>query len=559
MNEHNGHPSPAHTSFDEFWQYYLREHSSGLNRALHLTGTAAALVLAGTALVRRKPRLLLLAPLVGYAPAWFGHFVVERNRPASFHSPLWSLRADLRMLRLAVTGRLNDALPRDDAAPGQAASPEGAASAARPIPRDPLPDSTLALLMDPYRLVMRQCRKLGADLFETRLLLQRTICMTGPEASRLFHDTSRFMRKGAAPLRLQATLFGRGGVQMLDDAAHRHRKRMFLSMMTPESIQRLVDIAADVWRAQARRAAPEDVALYEQAQEILTRAVCTWAGVPLGEDEVQKRTRTLTALFDGAGALGPRHWASLLSRQEANAWIAGVVARIRDGSLGVPEGSPVHLVATYRDVDGNLLSPKIAAVEILNVLRPTVAVSVYLTFVAHALHHHPASRQRIAAGDDVYLDRFVQEVRRFYPFFPSIVARTRHAFEWQGYRFPAGARVMLDLYGTNHDPRAWSDPDRFDPDRFLREQVDAFNLVPQGGGDHHVTHRCPGEWIAIELMKATARLLTGELRYEVPPQDLEIDYTRLPALPRSHFVMRNVGLRAEATGRVATAEAGLSG
>lgn len=71
--------------------------------------------LAGTALIRRKPRLLLLAPLAGYAPAWLGRFFVERNRPATFHSPLRSLRADLRMLRRALTGRLGDELQRLDA------------------------------------------------------------------------------------------------------------------------------------------------------------------------------------------------------------------------------------------------------------------------------------------------------------------------------------------------------------------------------------------------------------------------------------------------------------
>ncbi|WP_438029845.1 cytochrome P450 [Sorangium sp. So ce233] len=555
MSDKNASVSHAHGTFDDFWDHYLREHRTGLNRALHLTGTAAALLLAGAGVVRRKPRLLLLAPLVGYGAAWLGHFLVERNRPATFHSPLWSLRADLRMLRLAVTGRLGGELRRAGAQP-QEAAPEGT----RAIPRDPLPDGTLALLADPYRLIQRRCRQLGADLFETRLLLQRTVCMTGPEAARLFYDPSRFTRKGAAPVRLKATLFGSGGVQGLDAEAHRHRKLMFMSMMAPEALQRLVDIAADQWRTHARRwaASSEGVALYEQAHEVLTRAVCAWAGVPLAEDEVPRRTRQLAALFEGAGAVGPRHWRALLARQQADAWLAGVVEQIRAGRLSVPEGSPVHVVATHRGLDGELLSPKVAAVEINNVLRPTVAVSVYITFVAHALHAHPASRQRIAAGDEAHLERFVQEVRRFYPFFPAAAARTRDAFTWQGYRFPAGVRVLLDLHGTNRDPRAWESPDLFLPDRFLREQPGMFNMIPQGGGDHHEHHRCPGEWIAIELMKGAARFLTREIRYDVPPQDLEIDHARLPALPRSHFVMSHVAWGAEPPARVTSPEVGIS-
>jgi fatty-acid peroxygenase len=72
-------------------------------------------------------------------------------------------------------------------------------------------------MSDPYGFIVKSCRQLGSDVVQTRLLLQRTICMTGPEAAELFSDSNRFMRAGAAPLRLQFTLFGRGGVQSLDD------------------------------------------------------------------------------------------------------------------------------------------------------------------------------------------------------------------------------------------------------------------------------------------------------------------------------------------------------
>src|SRR5690606_17387043 len=141
------------------------------------------------------------------------------------------------------------------------------------------------------------------------------------------------------------------------------------------------------------------------------------------------------------------------------------------------------------------------------------------------------------AGDDEYTGWFVQEVRRFYPFFPAVAARVRHDFEWRGYRFPKGRRVLLDLYGTDHDSRTWGDPEAFRPERFRDWDGSPFNFIPQGGGDHYEHHRCAGEWITIALMKNAAVFLARRLRYDVPGQDLRIDYRQLPALPKSKFVM----------------------
>lgn len=428
------------------------------------------------------------------------------------------------------------------------------------MPRDKSPDSTMALMRDPYGFISKRCRLYGSDVFETRIQFQKTLCMTGPEAARLFYDPTRFMRRGAAPLRVQNTLFGKGGIQTLDDGAHRNRKQMFLSLMTPERIGRLSEMTAIWWSTYARRwASMKRVVLYDQMQEILTRAVCEWAGVPLAEKEVRKRTRELTALFDAAGSAGPKHWLSRAERKRADAWITKVVEQIREGRIEPPDESAAYVIAWHRELNGELLSPRVAAVELLNILRPTVAVAVYITLAAHALHQHPECREEARDGDDDFAELFVQEVRRFYPFFPATVARVRADFEWKGYRFRKGTRTMLDLYGTNHDPRTWDDPEQFRPERFRDWNGSPFNFIPQGGGDHVANHRCPGEWITIELMKVALDFLARRLTYDVPKQDLRITTSRLPALPRSRFILNNVRLEAASGGAETTREETVTG
>ena len=99
-------------SYGEFWPHYLREHARPATRAAHLAGTLAALGMLLWALLAGSAWLLILVPLLGYGFAWGSHMLVERNRPATFPHPLWSLWSDVRMAWLMVTGQLRAELHR---------------------------------------------------------------------------------------------------------------------------------------------------------------------------------------------------------------------------------------------------------------------------------------------------------------------------------------------------------------------------------------------------------------------------------------------------------------
>ena len=150
------------------------------------------------------------------------------------------------------------------------------------IPREERIEGSLALLSDGNAFIQKRCRRLHSDVFQVRLLLQNTLCISGEEAARLFYDERRFERAGAAPRMLQKTLFGQGGVQGLDDEAHRRRKGMFLQLLGAEQVQALVALFQQQWlTALPRWRAAGQVTLLPTVEELLTRSVCTWAGVPL--------------------------------------------------------------------------------------------------------------------------------------------------------------------------------------------------------------------------------------------------------------------------------------
>lgn len=405
------------------------------------------------------------------------------------------------------------------------------------IPQDKALDNSLALMQEGYLFIKNRVSRYQSDLFEARLLGQKVICMSGKEAAQLFYDQELFQRKGAAPKRIQKSLFGVNAIQTMDGQKHLHRKLLFMSLMTPDHEKQLADMVAKGWRhAHKRWKDEEKVVLFEEAERVLCRAACDWAMIPLAESELDERAKDFSAMVDAFGAVGPRHWKGRRARTRAEEWIKGIIEKVRAETIIVEKDTALYQLAFYKDDEGNRLDAHMAAVELINVLRPIVAIATFITFAALALYEYPAYREKLK-DDEAFREMFVQEVRRYYPFGPFLGARVKKPFTWKQCDFEEGQLVLLDMYGTNHDSRLWERPEEFNPERFRNWSGDPFAFIPQGGGEPEKGHRCPGEGITVEVMKATVEFLV-HLRYEVPEQDVQYSMNKMPTLPNSGFVIK---------------------
>lgn len=405
-------------------------------------------------------------------------------------------------------------------------------------------DSTMAFLREGYLFIPNRCSSLNSDVFETRLTFKKVTCLNGCEAAKLFYDNNLFERRNAAPKRLRRTLIGDGGVQSLDGGAHENRKAMFLSLMTPGEIERFVRIlksemknASLVWIKKRK------VVLFAEMQEILCRAACAWSGVPLKDSEARKRADDMGKMVDGFAAIGCRNYVGRLARKRSEAWMTDIIEKVRRNELAPPQSAALHKMAWHKDENKQLLASDTAAVEVLNIVRPIAAIATYAAFAALALHDYPKCAASLRGGDDEDFQVFVQEVRRYYPFTPFVLAKVREDFDWHGVHFPKGRPVFLSVYGVNHDPRLWPEPERFDPERFRNWTGNQFVFIPHGGGDYRAGHRCAGEQLTVEAMKAVLGFLVEDIHFDVPRQDLNFSLSRIPTLPRSGFIVSNVALR----------------
>ena len=120
----------AEMTFEQFWPEYVRAHSNKVNRTLHVIGMSLALACVVAAIFKRRPSLLLLAPVFAYGFAWCGHFFAEKNMPASFSHPVHSARAAALLFWKTICGQMEAEIARvRDEAPAEQPAPSRAVPA----------------------------------------------------------------------------------------------------------------------------------------------------------------------------------------------------------------------------------------------------------------------------------------------------------------------------------------------------------------------------------------------------------------------------------------------
>lgn len=384
-------------------------------------------------------------------------------------------------------------------------------------------------------LAERERRELHERGAVTLTFLGRpTLLVSGVSGVELFYDEDRVVRHRAVPAPIAMSLFGPGAVHGLDGQVHRHRKQLFLAALRQDEVDRVVEIARRRWRAEVARWGHDGTgSVFASAVTAFGSSIIEWAGADEDDATMARHAGWMADIVGGFGVPGPAYLKAVVARRRCDRWARGLVRRARSrGPDG--QGPWLEQVAGFRDADGQQLPEATAAVELLNILRPTVAVAWLTAFAVLALDQHPSWRARLRDdGDGTVAEAFAHEVRRYYPFVPVLAARARHGFEHAGEVVAPGQRVLLDVHGTDHDV-SWPDPWAFDPGRFLGvDPCEVAHYVPQGGGPRETGHRCPGEGVSNGLLQLVVSELAQLDGWRLPMQDLHYSLRRMPTRPAS--------------------------
>jgi retinoid hydroxylase len=392
---------------------------------------------------------------------------------------------------------------------------------------------TLALAADPHRFYLERARRHG-ELFKTRIVGHNTAVFSGPRALSFMFAQKTLSRQGGNPTAVEGLLHD--SLPLLDGREHALRKSLVLQAFRPSALTRYLPVVERMLGARIERW--HGLGEFHWLAELDELGAALAAALVLGDEraEVAAQVHRCTMRINAGFSVPPVNlpftkYGRAMTARRALLKLAGeAVVRRR----AAPGADILSELLAARDAHGRTFPPDALAAEVVHlVFAAQTGFMAALTLFGMAMAEQPDLRDRlreeILAGAPAgaltlaeldalpLLGRTVCELRRYYPLNPAtFFATVTEPLEYGGYHIPAGWRAVGALRATMHDPGTFTEPARFDTERFRPEctrSMPANAWVPHGGGEPE-GHRCAGEPLVTLLLQvaggvAAARVYLG--------------------------------------------------
>lgn len=387
----------------------------------------------------------------------------------------------------------------------------------KPIVQDKGMDHTIDFLRDGYFYFSKRMNEYQEDVIGSRIFGRKLVMLRADEAADLVRDTSKFKAERSISELSTSLLTEENGVFYLADIDYHQEKTWFQEAFTAENREELEAIIRQRWqeRIEAWKTNPS-INFVTEMEEMWVIAVCNWLGIPIRANNLKQRTTDIQEFVQLFSKYGLNRWKRNQAKNRIEKWLVFLVRQLRAGGVHVDEDKFLYKLSWYEDESGRILPIKTVVEELLLLIRTFVASSRWVVFSQLALIENPQLKERLRI-DKKYVGCFIHEVIRYFSMVPFSAAKTQEQFFWKDMFFEKNQLVLFDIHGTNHHPGKWSQPELFQPDRFL------------------VSDTAPGfvkESVIMQLMKVSLSYLL-QTDWIVPNQEFTCRGTEIPARPKN--------------------------
>jgi retinoid hydroxylase len=417
---------------------------------------------------------------------------------------------------------------------------------------------TPAFVRNPYRFLEVRRDRYG-NVFKSNVTGRRVVFLSGIEGASAFYDPVNIGREDAHPF-LMTDMFGGTNFEMYDGPRHLALKTIALEAFDEAALAGYLpdmQLAIETWLERHADGPPFPgmVALRSLAIDAICRNVM---GLGPGR-ETEAITRDYGLLLAGLAATvpvrlpGTTYGRAMAARDRLLVRIRTMVEERR----ARPRADGLSRILSATAPDGRAYTNDEAVLEVHHIVVAGFVVYAHMAEVVLRLAMQPGLRARCAEEVARHLPdgplsmeglsgvgvstAVVMEAKRLVPLVPLAFGRARQTFACGGYEVPEGWTVYLALHLVNHDPSIYSEPERFDPDRFGpgREEHHKHPLafIPQGS-DPPTSHRCLGLEYSTLLTLAFLAVLVGGYDWRLPRQRLDLDWGKRPPEPRDGLMVQ---------------------
>ncbi len=422
----------------------------------------------------------------------------------------------------------------------------------------PLIGETLTFVRNPYRFLEIRRDRYG-NVFRSNVTGRRVVFLSGIEGASAFYDPENISREDAHPF-LMTDMFGGTNLEMYDGPRHLALKTIALEAFDEAALAGYLpdmQLAIETWLQ--RHADDTPFPAMNALRGLAIDAICrNVIGLEPGP-ETETMTRDYGLLLAGLAATvpvripGTTYGRAMAARDRLLARIRTIVEERR----AHPRADGLSRILSATAPDGRTYTDDEAVLEVHHIVVAGFVVYAHMAEVVRRLAMQPGLRARCTEEVARYVPdgplsmeglsrvavctTVVMEAKRLVPLVPLAFGRARRTFACDGYEVPEGWTVYLALHLINRDPSIYSEPERFDPDRFGpgREEHRKHPLafIPQGS-DPPVSHRCLGLEYSTLLTLAFLTVLVRGHDWQLPPQRLAPDWGRRPPEPRDGLMVQ---------------------